>query len=412
MVASHFRCVCVLISAWLCISPSVMAMSETTEDQDLAERRAWVAEVEAEDYFYWSRFFYRLDNPGEFPLPTDWYRPGEMVLGAPGPLLPERPASERRLSQETRDALDAYLAPRKTGAFYVMHEGQIEHAFFGNGFHEGSLLAIRSITKSINSLLIGIAIEQGYIASADEPIGTYLTEWQDDPRGDITVRQVLHMSTGLETIRLRAEPDNKVMQLAEGSDVYAASFAFEMTGTPDTQWTLNQVDSQLLGMIIERATGKRFADYLSEVMWRPMGLGTATVNLDGKRGMARTFCCMRARAMDVAKIGQMVLDGGRWNGQQIVPEAWIDEIRVPSPANPQFGLHIFLGWNPDDPKPQMIRNQEEPYAVPGVFFFMGGASIVLWMIPSEDLVIFRWGDDPEDWEASYLPNLIIEDLNR
>ena len=378
--------------------------------QTLEEQREWVAEVQKQDYFFWERFFYRLDNPGEFPLPQEWYRPGELVPGEPGAPFPVRPAADRRLSRATIDAIDRYALPRRTGALYVAHEGQIDHQAFGEGFHAGSLVAVRSITKSLNALLVGIAIEDGHIGSVDDPIGKYLSEWSEDARGDITIRQVLHMASGLETVPLSIEPGNKTVRLAEGSDVFAAALAYEKSGPPDRRWSLNQADTQLLGMIIERATGRRFAHYLSEEIWRPMGLGTATVNVDGKYGNARTFCCMRARSEDILKIGQMMIDGGRWRGRQIVPAWWIGEMLKPSPANPKFGLHTFLGWGPDEEKPAIAPAHEEPYRVDGVFYFLGGLSSTLWMIPSQDLVIFRWGDDPPDWDASRVPNLVLDDL--
>ncbi len=394
--------------AW---STLLLVPGGTTSAQSLIdERRAWVAEVQEQDYFYWERFFYRLDNPGEFPMPQEWYRPSEMVLGEPGAPFPIRPAGERHLSQATVDAINDYVLPRRTGVLYVAHEGQVDHQVFGEGFHAGSLVAVRSITKSLNSLLIGIAIEEGHIGSVDDPIGRYLTEWADDPRGDITVRQVLHMASGLETVPMIIEPDNKTVRLAESSDVFASALAYDIYGPPDTTWSLNQVDTQLLGMIIERATGKRFAVYLSEKLWRPMGLDTATVNVDGKYGNARTFCCMRARAIDLVKIGQMMINNGRWQDQQIIPSSWIEEMLKPSPANPKFGLHTFFGWGPDEDKPAIAPFNNEPYRVDDVFYFLGGATITLWMIPSQNLVIFRWGDDPPEWEASKVPNLVLDDL--
>ena len=376
----------------------------------VVERRDWVAEIQSEDYFYWERFLYRFDNPGEFPMPKEWYRPSELVLGEPGNPFPVRPSSERHLSQSTIDAVDQCVLPRRTGALYIAHEGQIEHQVFGEGLHAGSLVAIRSITKSLNALLVGIAIDDGYLDSVDEPIGGYLTEWVKDGRGKITIRQLLHMSSGIEAIPMVIEPDNKTVILAEGSDVYSAALAYELAGQPDVRWTPNQVDTQLIGMVLERATGKRFAQYLSEKIWRPMGLGTATVNVDGKYGNARTFCCMRARAIDVVKIGQMMIDSGRWNGRQIVPSAWIREMLKPSPANSAFGLHVYRGWQPEEDKPAIALGHSEPYRVDDLFYFMGGLSIMLWMSPSQNLVVFRWGDDPPDWDASRVPNIVLDDL--
>lgn len=388
----------------------VNASASEQQDNQFSEKRAWVDQVNAEDFFFWERFLYRLGFPDEQPMPAEWYRPSELVLGSPGALLPIRNSSERRLEDETVKALVDYVEPRKTGAFYVLHQGQIDFSYSGNGEHAGSLLPIRSITKSIVGLLVGIALSDGDIASLDDPIEAYLPEWEGDERGQITVRQLLHAASGLEAVGLKLDPENKAAQLAEGSDVWAAAFAYEKVEPADTQWAINQVDTQLLGMILERATGQRIATYLSEKIWKPMGLGTATLNLDGKYGRARAFCCMRARALDVLKIGQMVMNGGVWNGTRILPEGWTDAIREPSPANPYFGLHTFLGWGADQQEPEFRLRQTEPYHAQDVFFFLGGLSVYLWMIPSLDLVIFRFGDDPPDWDPSVIANLVIDDI--
>lgn len=375
----------------------------------LREKREWVRQVERGDYFFWQRFFDRLDDPREFPKPPGWYQPSEPIVGEPSAALSVRSPEQRRLSDAAIAALRAHLEPRRTGAFYVMQGGEVDFRSFDADTHPGSLLPVRSLTKVLSALLIGVAIEEGTIAGLDAPIGKYLAEWTQDPRGAVTVRQLLAMTSGLENPAIRPEPDNKALQLAEGSDVHATALSFHAAGAPGASWSFNNVDTQLLGMVLERATRRRFADYLSEKIWRPMGLDTATLNLDGKAGNARVFCCMRARASDWLKLGYMMMHGGRWQGRKILPAGWMQTLLAPVPSNPKVGSHLLLGWNPGEPRPAApFPRYREPFRVPGVFFMAGGISITLWMIPARDMVIFRWGDDPPDWDSSTVPNMVLD----
>jgi CubicO group peptidase (beta-lactamase class C family) len=391
-------------------SPAAAATPPADVASMVRERRDWVRQADQQDYFYWKRFLYRHDNPGEFPLPPGWYNPQTLVTGTPSAPLPMSLPTERLLSPAAASRLDAYLAEQDTGAFYVARDGRIAHAYFGADTHAGSLLPVRSVTKSLLSLLVGAAVADGKIASIDERIGNYLPEWSRDPRGSITIRQILHMATGLEYVTLRLEPANNAMLLAEGSDVNATALSWRLAEAPDRTFSINQVDSQLLGIILQRATGKPLDEYLSEKIWRPLGLSTATLNIDA-RGNVRAFCCMRMVGADLLKIGQMLIQGGLWEGRRILPEQWIREMQKPSPASADVGLHVFLGRDTGTPEPgNPFRPSSELLRAPGVFYFQGGLSVVMWMIPSERLVIFRWGNDKPGWDMSRIPNLILDDL--
>lgn len=392
------------------MAQSLFASEAADTEKSIREHREWARQVEDSDYFYWKRFLYRYDNPGEFPLPPSWYNPQTIVTGTPSAPLPHASASQRRLRPAVTRELDAYLAQQDTGAFYVVRDGRIEHEYFAGGTHAGSLLPVRSITKSILGLLTGIAIAEGHIAGLDVPIGRYLPEWQGDARGRITLRQVLHMATGLEYVTLRLEPENLAMRLAEGSDVDGTALAWRQTQEPDKEFTINQVDSQILGLILQRATGRPLDEYLSEQLWQPLGLSPATLNIDA-RGRVRAFCCMRMVAGDLVKIGQMLLQDGKWEGRQVVPASWIRAMLEPSPASEDIGLHVFLGRSAGRPQPDNpYRPARELLRSPGVFYLQGGLSVVMWIVPREKLVIFRWGNDKPGWDMAKIPNLVIDDL--
>jgi CubicO group peptidase (beta-lactamase class C family) len=385
-------------------------------DEATQKKIDWVRE-NREEFFFWNRFEDLLANPQEFPKPPTFYNPNTLVEGSEQGPLPKAEPKKRTISDETWKKVTDWAMPRNTYALAVMRNGVIEHETWAEGYWDGRMLPVRSFTKTLPSLLIGVAIGEGKIKSLDEPVETYLSEWKGDPRGKITIRQFLTMSSGLEGLgrTTGVSPTGKVVGLTEGADVYKAALRFEKVAEPDTVFGLNQVDSQILGMVLERATGRPFAEYLSEKIWRPLGAGTATLNVDSK-GQARTLCCMRASVLDFLRVGQMIADGGTWRGKQIVPAAYIKEMLTPSKINPYKGLHIWLGWKPGTAEVKQPNGgplqmpAKQPYAVDDIAYMMGGGFMNVWISPSQKLVILRWGFEPSKelgWDNTVIPNLIL-----
>lgn len=372
-----------------------------------------VRSVEAADYFFWDRFLRRLEGQTEFPQPESWYVPAVLVEGESLGPLPTATARQRRISDRAFAEAADWAFARNTSALIVMRDGRIEHQRWAPGFHGGRMLPVRSFTKTLPALVIGSLVADGTIKSIDAPLSTWLPEWNGDRRGAITLRQVLTMSSGLDTIRLTYTPDNLQIRLAEGSNVTATTLAWPMSGTPDTRWTVNQVDSQVLALVVERATGKPLQTALSERIWRPIGAGTATLNADGKDGTARAFCCMRASLIDFLRVGEMLRTGGLGpSGARVLPADFVAEMGKPTVANPYMGLHLFVGWRPDAPEakgpggsPLQVRHAA-PYVADDVTYLLGGGAMSVWVIPSRGLTVLRWGTDHPDWDQSFLPNAL------
>jgi CubicO group peptidase (beta-lactamase class C family) len=383
------------------------------------EKIDWVR-ANRDEFFFWSRYEDLLANPAEFPKPLSFYNPNVLVDGEQKGPLPRAQAERRSISPEAWQKAVDWAFPRNTHALLVMRDGVVEYEQWADGFHPGQMLPVRSFTKTLSSLLIGIAIGEGRIRSIDEPVGRYLGEWRDDPRGAITIRQFLTMSSGLAGLdRSRAGgPDSLIVRLTDGADVHKAALAFPKVAEPDTVFGLNQVDSQILGMVVERATGKPFATYLSEKLWRPIGAGPATLNVDA-RGQARTLCCTRSALSDWLRVGQLIAQQGRWDGVQVIPAAYVAEMLKPSKLNPYKGLHLWLGWKPGTAEVRgpdgrtLQMPTQKPYLVEDMAYLMGGGFMTTWISPSQRLVILRWGFEPPEalpWDNSAVPNFILADL--
>jgi CubicO group peptidase (beta-lactamase class C family) len=377
-------------------------------DAVLEEKRRLVRQAETDDLAFWQRYLRRIESPGEFPQPEAFYTPGLLIEGGLAAPLPASAPRQRLVDAARWQAALGWARSHETEALLVARRGAIEHAYFAPGREAGDLLPVRSIAKGLVAIAVGAAIADGFIESERTPIGALLPSWRDDPRGRITIEQLLTMSSGLDSYRPDRAPLGRTLQLAEGSDVAATALSFPLLATPGSKYGWGNVESQLLAMALENATGQSYRDYLEARIWKPMGLGTATLNADA-RGQARAFCCLRIRADDLLKIGLMLLDGGQWQGRQILPTRWVERMFAPSALNPYHGYQGFIGWSGDGPRradPPLIVRQDVPFAEPAWYLTGLGGTTALWMLPCSGLVVFRWGNDPPRWEASAIPNLL------
>ncbi|MCC5868069.1 MAG: serine hydrolase [Gammaproteobacteria bacterium] len=381
----------------------------------LDDGRRMVEEADRADYFFWKRLLFRLDNQTEFGLPAEWYTPNRLIEGGVGATLPRRVADNDILSDTGWQAVADWAFARGTDSLIVMKDGVIVQERWGDDADAGMLMPVRSMAKTLPGLLVGRAIAQGQIRSVDDPLSTYLTEWKDDPRGAITLRQILTQTSGLATIPLEYTPDNWQIRLAEGSDVNATALDWPLEGPPDRRWTINQVDSQILALVLERATGHDYIDYLSRELWRPLGADTSTMNVDAK-GQARAFCCMRSRLYDWLRVGELIRLDGRVGDRQVIPAEWLSQMRTAAPVNPYVGYHLWIGWKPGTPEvkgePFLQVPHTAPYRADDVVYLLGGSIMTVWVVPSRGLTILRSGKNPDDWDHSYIVNAIIDDLDR
>jgi CubicO group peptidase (beta-lactamase class C family) len=171
------------------------------------------------------------------------------------------------------------------------------------------------------------------------------------------------------------------------------------------RYDYNNVNFQVLGFVLEAATGRRYADYLSEKLWKPIGASDAAVWLDREGGTARTFGYLFARTEDWARLGLLLLHEGRRDGKAVVPSDFIREMLKPSPTEPTYGLGIWLA-NDEHQR----QDREPPFGVPGIFYLDGRFKQRVYVIPSRDLVIVRVGENAKGWEESALPNAVLKGI--
>ena len=291
-----------------------------------------------------------------------------------------------------------FLADNQTQAFLVIRDGRIVYQGYFNGTRPDTMLTSFSVAKSFTSALVGIAIQEGAIGSADDSICDYLPELATrDPRfGAITIKDLLRMASGLEYQEMR------VMILA-GDDPLTTYYPDQrwlalnntrIQEPPGRHFLYNKYHPQLLGMILERATGMTVTQFLQTRLWTPLAMAySGSWSTDSQQSdFEKMETGVNARAVDYAKFGQLYLESGSWQGKTIIPMSWVAESTQPwQPTQADYypsyfpdrsgnGYYGYMWWG---------IQREDGYD----FYAAGDKGQFIYVSPASRTVIVRNGTD-------------------
>ena len=338
-----------------------------------------------------------------------------MIAGSAQPFLP--PATPPTIAKEALAAAVDWAGAHKTTALIVLRHGKVELEHYWSGQTPDAIATSRALSRSIPPLLLGFAVAEGKVALTDRA-DRWLTEWRGDPRGAITVQQLAENASGLESATISFNPyGNKFARIAWAGDVNAAALDHDLVEPPGSRFAVVNPNAQLLALILERAMGAPLQQQLSQRIWKPIGAADATFQLDRPGGSVRAMCCLRATPRDWARVGELMLRDGVWQGRRVLPAGWVARMAMPSARFANFGAGLWLG-SPyvamrglEQGKPGVVR-QSEPFLADDVRFIEGGGNRVVFFVPSRDLVVVRLGLQDKDWDQSVLVNTIIRGMRR
>ncbi len=347
--------------------------------------------------------------------------PRAKIRGARPVDLPLASAAEKTITADALTAMRRYAADQDSFALIVLHQGVIQTEWYADGWSQDSLTQSQSMHKSILPILIGAALRDGDIESLDDPVDRYLQEWREDPRGSITVRQMLQMSSGLLEYSFSLNPFSDAFQWLFASDSAAIQLDTPLDWEPGSKFEYNNVNSELLGLIIERATGSGYADYLQKKLWTPMGGERAELWLDSEAaGKVHSSCCLLTTARDWARFGLLLLGRGTVNGQRVVEDAFFERMIGPSPNSDWYGYQIWLGYSREpNPRSELLAGgyqRQDPFIADDAYYASGFGAQRVYVVPSAQLVIVRMGPSggrkpvKETWDNSFLVNTAIGGL--
>lgn len=347
--------------------------------------------------------------------PVDWYAPSERVPGAEFPPIRALEPAEG-FDPAALEALADHTGAIGSTALLISHRGRMILERYWRDDGRDTRFNPQSMSKTVLALLFGKAIEEGHIAGVDQPVGDFISEWRGDPRGTITIGDLLTMSGGLEQLAgeygYQTVPENPAVEQHFGSDFIGPILGLDLVDAPGTVWDYNNNETNLLGVVLERATGRRYADYLSETLWRPLGLEDASLYLDREGGFPMVSCCVMSRPVDWLRIGELIAARGSFEGRQLIPADWIEAMTAPSTTRPGYGYLTWLGnqrvGGEPDPRPGLVPWQSEEFLADDLVFLHGHGGQRVWVVPSRDLVIVRAGKSwPSEWDEAAIPNGVI-----
>jgi len=285
-------------------------------------------------------------------------------------------------SDQLPDSTQKLLDELQTVAVVKIKADSLRFEQYRDGYSDSSLSGSFSVAKSITSLLIGAALQEGKIKSVDQPVGDFIPSFQEGARAKVTIRHLLTMSSGSDWYESYKDPLSVTAELYYGNDVEKTALSVKIIHPPGTLHYYKSGDTQLLGLLLEKATGKSLSEYAAEKLWKPIGaVHPALWSVDKPNGKVKAYCCFNTNARDFARIGQLMLQGGKWKDVPIIDSIYFrssitpcgimdDEVKV-------CDYYGFQWWiDPVNPE---------------VFFARGILGQYIIVIPSRKAVIVRLG---------------------
>ena len=271
-----------------------------------------------------------------------------------------------------------------TKAFLVFKGDEIIFEKYWDGHKKETVSNSFSAAKTVVSLLIGAAVDEGKIKNLDEKVGKYIPEFNSNGKEKITIRHLLMMSSGLDWQESGKNPLSENAESYYGTDLRGLVTRQHAIEKPGVRFEYQSGDSQLLGYIVEKATEKDLSAYAQEKLWNKIGAEhNAFWSLDKLGGDEKSFCCMYATARDFGRLGRLILQRGKWDTTQVISQSYMDQM-LSNPKmttnegvpNLRYGLHIwtYLG-NPKSP----------------IYYCRGILGQYIISIPDKNIVIVRLG---------------------
>ena len=273
--------------------------------------------------------------------------------------LPKGPAAT--LPPEVTD----WIAARQATAMVILKDGQVVHESYHLGTGPDDRRISWSVAKSLLSALFGIVLAEGHIDSLDDPVTKYVPELAGSAYDGTTVRHILTMSSGVafneDYLDFWSDINRmgRVLALGQSMDGFAAGLK-DRAAEPGSRWHYVSIDTHVLGMIIRGATGEDIPALLERHILHPMGLEAPPYYLTDGYGVSFVLGGMNMTTRDYARFGQMIAQGGMWQGRQIVPRDWIDASTTPSaPDGAGYGYQWWIadGASPGEVNAQGIYGQ-------------------------------------------------------
>ncbi len=371
-----------------------------------------------EDEAVYAARFQSIMASGKGELPA--YDPVEAVPGAVRATpLPQR--TDPAIAADALAAADAYAGANNSSAFLVWHDGALAAAHYYGGATPATGIVSKSLAKPITALAVARAIMLGKIKSLDQPVADFIPEWRGTPKAAMLIRHLLDMRSGLLAQGVSVEPMNiwsRAYLHPRHDEIIVGEYP--LTDAPGSKYEYSNATSELVARVIEKATGRRYAEFVGHEVFAPIGAQGGTVFVNRPGGLAHSGCCMMVPAETYLRMARLVLDDGVASGKRLLPKGYVAAMKTPTAQNPHYGMGLWIGGayierrgfaNPARPLPKVLHS--EPYLADDVVMFDGNSDQIVYIVPSRRLIVLRTGDAPPkspEWDNSRLINLVLRGM--
>ena len=196
---------------------------------------------------------------------------------------------------------------------------------------------------------------------------------------------------------------------------------YPLVHEPGSRYDYSNANAELIAPIIERATGRRYEDWVSEAVLQPLGAAGGEIWINRPGGIPHAGCCALLPAETYLRLALLLLDEGRWQGERLLPEGYVEEMLTPTRYNPHTGMGVYVagpyveGRGAANPDLEIGKTaHSEPYLDRDLFLFDGNGNQVVYVVPRHELVILRVGQRPpkdRPWDNTELPNRLLRALH-
>ncbi|NQY06905.1 MAG: serine hydrolase [Flavobacteriaceae bacterium] len=273
--------------------------------------------------------------------------------------------------------LEALHEEYGTVGFLIVKNDSIWFEQYYEDYHKTSRSNSFSMAKSMISAMLGKAIMEGHIKSLDQPVGDFFPEFSKGKAAKMTVGDLSSMASGMNWDERYYSPFSVTTEAYFSEDLRALMKTIEITEEPGQSYEYLSGNTQLLGMVIEKATGKKLSNYLSEKFWKPLGMNDDAIwQLDREDGMEKAYCCVASNVRNFAKFGKLYKDSGNWKGNQILDSSFVQlSVQSKYPDGENYGYGFWLS----------------DYLDKDIFYMRGHLGQYTVVIPEDNLIFVRLG---------------------
>jgi len=320
--------------------------------------------------------------------------------------------------------LNQYLDEEtKTTAFLVIKNDSILFEQYYQGYEQSTISNIFSASKSVTSMMVGLAIDEGKIKDVNDVVTDYLPEFKEAHPyfQQLTIQHLLDMRSGFDFEEKYSTPFADAAHLYYGTNQVKQLLEMGFSHKPGTHHEYLSAATSMLGLIVERVTQQPIGKYLEEKIWHPLGMEhRATWSYDDRKHQStKTFCCLNTTAIDLAKIARLYLNDGEWNRQQILSKEWVKAARTPNLANDSYQNQWYSSGGIGYQEGEEMAYQDSISAVEGAktagfdyfyvdqksnselwhihysnddFYALGILGQIVYIAPEEHLIMVRLGE--------------------